>query len=139
MFQNGIYICISWYRKIRRFPVKNDYVSRTQEVRHEICKLFESFWGKYNCTKFHHSRICATDFREEELFDPSFFHPWAALKRPILNRINLPIYFIYCLLCQKRTWNNIYFFKAMPCRKYGRVFQILYLKETLIVLNCSYN
>ena len=97
MFHNGIYICISWYRKICRFPVKNEYVSRTQEVSHEICKLFGSFWGKYNCIKFRHCRICVIYFREEELFDPTFFHHWAALKRPILNRINLPIYILLTL------------------------------------------
>ena len=136
MFHNGIYICISWYRKICRFPVKNEYVSRTQEVMRSV-----------NCLDLFEASITVSSFvivgyvsyilgRRSFLTQLSSIieQPW---KDP--SWIGLIFQFIYCLLCQKRTWNNIYFFKAMPCRKYGCVFQILYLKETLIVLNCSYN
>ena len=38
---------------------------------------------RYNCGKFHHCRICVTDFREGA-FHP---HPWSGLKKPILNRV----------------------------------------------------
>ena len=43
---------------------------------------------KYNCAKFHHFRICLTDFNER--FSQILFchsHPWAALKRSMLNRV----------------------------------------------------
>ena len=41
----------------------------------------------YNCAKFHHCRIYVTGFREGGPFcSPS--HPWAAPKKPILNRVN---------------------------------------------------
>ena len=48
--------------------------------------IYIIFWifFRYNCSKFHRCRICVTDFREENLFGP---HPWAAPKRPILNRV----------------------------------------------------
>ena len=45
-------------------------------------------WVRYNCAKFHHFRICVKNFREGGLFAPPP-HPWAAPKKPILNRINL--------------------------------------------------
>ena len=38
---------------------------------------------RYTCAKFHHCRICVTDFREGEQPDP-----WAAPKRPKLSMIN---------------------------------------------------
>ena len=43
---------------------------------------------KYNCAKFHHFRICLTDFKErfwQILLCHS--HPWAALKRSMMNRV----------------------------------------------------
>ena len=46
MYLNGIYICISWYRKICWFPVKNADVSRTQGVSHVIHIVFGSSLGK---------------------------------------------------------------------------------------------
>ena len=46
MYQNTIYICISWYSKICWFPVKNADVSRIQGVCHVIHMLFGSSLGK---------------------------------------------------------------------------------------------
>ena len=40
---------------------------------------------RYNCAKFQHCRIYVTDFMEEEF---ASLHPWAAIKRPILSRVN---------------------------------------------------
>ena len=44
------------------------------------------FESRYNCARFHHCRICVTDFWEGGFFVPPLPHPWAALKKPILNR-----------------------------------------------------
>ena len=49
-----------------------------------------SFWISfrykwYKCAKFHHCMIYATDFRQGGSFCPP--HPWAAPKKPILNRV----------------------------------------------------
>ena len=46
-------------------------VSRTQWV----CRVIHIFFGSPldNCAKFHHCRICATDFREGDLYAPP--HP----------------------------------------------------------------
>ena len=47
--------------------------------------FLDLLYVRYNCAKFHQCRICATDFREGGLFAPT--HPWAAPKKPILNRV----------------------------------------------------
>ena len=57
--------------------------------------------GWDNCAMFHHFRISVTDFRKWGFFCTS--HPWAALKKPILNRVNwLPVLFSsvirFCLI-----------------------------------------
>ena len=49
-----------------------------------------NFWifvRKGIAAKFHHFRICVTDFREGYLLKPHP-HSWADTKRPILNRFN---------------------------------------------------
>ena len=46
------------------FGEKNADVSRTQEVCHVIYIFSGSFLDKCNCAKFHHCRICVTDFME---------------------------------------------------------------------------
>ena len=63
MYQNTIYICISWF-----------------------IYFLDLLWVRYNCAKFRNCRICVTDFGEMGLFGPP--HPWVAPKKPILNRIN---------------------------------------------------
>ena len=61
-------------------------------------KWFVYFLGllyvRYNCAKFHLCGIFVTDFREGRPFctcpyppPPATPYPWAALKRPILNRV----------------------------------------------------
>ena len=46
MYQNAIYICISWYNKICWFPLKNADVSRNQGLCHVIHISFWSSLGK---------------------------------------------------------------------------------------------
>ena len=48
--------------------------------------FLDLLYVRYNCAKFHQCRICVTDFREGGPFCPSP-HPWAAPKKPILNRV----------------------------------------------------
>ena len=87
MYQNAIYICISWYKKICWFPVKKMLMSAQLRVRVTWMIHFLDFlWVRYNCAKFHHCRICVTDFREWGPFcSPPL--PCAAPKIPILNRV----------------------------------------------------
>ena len=50
---------------------------------------------RYNWANFHHSRMCVTDFREGAFLPnpspppPHHLFSWAALKKPILNRVNI--------------------------------------------------
>ena len=45
---------------------------------------------RYKCDKFHNCRIFVNDCREGIIFrPPPPLHPWAAPKRPILNRVKL--------------------------------------------------
>ena len=65
MYQNTIYICISWYSKFRWFPVKKCWCQQNSRV---VSRYL--LWERYNCAKFHHCRICVTDFRRGGLFAP---------------------------------------------------------------------
>ena len=63
-----------------------DVNSRTQGVSHVIYIIFlDLLQVRYNCVMFHHCKICVTDFTEGCLFASP--PPWAAPKRPILNRV----------------------------------------------------
>ena len=46
MYQNAIYICISWFSKNADFQWKNTDISKTQGVCHVIIILFGSSLGK---------------------------------------------------------------------------------------------
>ena len=48
--------------------------------------FFDLPYVRYNCAKFHHCRICVVNFREGVKKAPPY--PWAAPKKPILNRVN---------------------------------------------------
>ena len=52
--------------------------------------FLDLLWVRYNCAKFHHCTICATNFREQGPFWP-LPHPWADPKKPILNSVKDPI------------------------------------------------
>ena len=69
---------------------KNADVSRNQRVCHVIFTFFGSSLVRYNCAKLHNYSICETNLWEGGAFCPLFApHPWAAPKRPILNRVNI--------------------------------------------------
>ena len=60
--------------------------------------FFNLLWVRYNCAKFHHCRICATDFREGGLFAPLSIHKqprksrtWRGLSR--LHILNFKLLF----------------------------------------------
>ena len=70
MYQNAIYIFISWYNKICWFPVKK---CRCQKNPRGLSHDSYIFWItviRYNCAKFHHCRIWVTDFWKEGAFWP---------------------------------------------------------------------
>ena len=87
MYQNTIYICISWYSKICWFLVKKILMSAELKGCVTWFIYFLDFiWVRYKCAKFHHCRTCIKDFREEVgIFGP--LYPWAAPKNSILNRV----------------------------------------------------
>ena len=71
MYQNTIYICISWYSIIFWFPVKKILMSaKLKRCVTWFIYFLDPFWVRYNWAKFHHCRICVTDFRERRLFAP---------------------------------------------------------------------
>ena len=85
MYQNAIYICISWYSKIWWFSVKKWWCQ--QNSRGVSCDSY-IFWMFFRWgVKFHHCRICVTNFRETDLFSPPP-HPRESPKKSILNRVN---------------------------------------------------
>ena len=50
--------------------LKNSNIIRTQVVAHVIHMFLDLLYAKHNCAKFHHCRICVTDFREKGLSSP---------------------------------------------------------------------
>ena len=63
MYLNGIYICISSYSKICWFPIKKCWCKQNSRY---VGRDSYSFWIilRYNFAKFHHCRMCVTDFRQ---------------------------------------------------------------------------
>ena len=62
---------------------------------------------RYNCAKIHHCRICVTDSsRGGGTFWPALPHPWAALRRPILNRVKQKRH-KFIGMCFFFTWLNM--------------------------------
>ena len=88
MYKNAIYIYISWYSKICWFLIKKWRSQQSsRSVSRDLLYFMDLLYVRYNWAKFHHCRICVTDFKEEVLSTLS--HPLAALKRPILNSIKI--------------------------------------------------
>ena len=82
---------ISTFLGIAKFPDfqwKNADIIRTQGVRHVIIYFLDLLWSRYKCAKFHHCRICVTDFQNRRGAFLTASHPCAAPKRPILNMVN---------------------------------------------------
>ena len=99
MYQNVIYICISWYNKISWFPVKKFWCQQNSGVVSRDSYIFWIF------SKFHHCRVFVTDFREGAFLASP--HPWAASKMPILNRIKNFSKFIDKYLCRNFFSNKV--------------------------------
>ena len=72
MYQNRIYICISWYSNICWFLVKKYWCQQNSRgVSRDSYIFFNLLLVRHKCGKFHHCRICMTDFRERGPFCPS--------------------------------------------------------------------
>ena len=94
IYLKTIYICISWYNKKFWFSLKRSWSQQnSRDVSSDLSIFLHLPWVRYNCAEFHHSRICATDFREL-LFCP-LYHPWALPKVAILNRFKVPDLMVY--------------------------------------------
>ena len=83
MDQNAIYICISWYSKICWFQMKKWWCQQKSKDLSRDSYIFRFSLGKFS--KFNHCWICVIDFREGSFF--VLLHPWAALKKSILNKV----------------------------------------------------
>ena len=61
-------------------------------------------WVRYNCAKFHLCGLYVTDFREGAFLPPPLPHPWAAPKKPILNRVKASASkcFCFCVLLLRK-------------------------------------
>ena len=88
MYQNTIYICISWYCKISWFLVKNADVSRTKWVCHVIHIFCGSSLDKVWLYQVSSLWDMCDRFYGRGTFLPPPLHPWAALKKPILNSVD---------------------------------------------------
>ena len=87
MYQNAIYICISWYSKIWWFSVKKCSCRQNSRGVSRDSYIFWMFFRWGITAKFHHCRICVTNFRETDLFSPPPL-PRESPKKSILNRVN---------------------------------------------------
>ena len=114
MYQNTIYISISSVfldiAKFADFRWKNADVSRTQGVCQVIHIFLYLLWGRYNCAKFHHCRICVTDFREGVPFCP----PPPPIreqrrKSPSWIGLRLHLHINNKNIHQRKTWNCLIF------------------------------
>ena len=80
MYNNEVYVCISWYSKTSWFPVKKCWCQQNSRLVSRDSYIFlDLLWVRYNCVKFHHCKSIL------------HLHPWAAPKRPILKRVNTEI------------------------------------------------
>ena len=98
MYQNTVYICISLYNKICWFPVKNCWCQLKGCVTWFIYFL-GLLWVRYNCAKFHHRRICVTDFREGGLFAPPTHSPIHELSQKSPSWIGLRPHLFWKKFC----------------------------------------
>ena len=85
-YLNGIYIYVSWYSKICWFPVKNAEISRTQGVCRVIHIVTGFSLGKVKLCQGLSLQDMCDRFQGGGTFLPPP-HPWAAPKKPILNRV----------------------------------------------------
>ena len=92
--KQSISVFHDWYNKKFWFSLKRSWSQQnSRDVSSDLSIFLHLLWVRYNCAEFHHSRICATDFREL-LFCP-LYHPWALPKVAILNRFKVPDLMVY--------------------------------------------
>ena len=78
--------------------------------------ILDLLWVRYNCAKFHHCRICVTEFKDGNVLCT---HPWAAPKKLILNRVNVNIsnYETLCRDINKHIGGLLFYInKNIPCK-----------------------
>ena len=95
--------------------------------------LLDLLWVRYNCAKFHHCKIYVTDFREGAflpLLPP--LHPWAAPKKPILNKVKKFQERTFWAQNNKKKplWKNFFFlrkvnFPATSLKNYQKCFSYI--------------
>ena len=96
----NLYICISWYSKICQFPIKKCWY---QQNSRGLSRDSYSFWIFFRQGITVPSLIIvgyACQILERGAPPPPPPYPWAAPKKPILNRVNIQIKFkqLLCLL-----------------------------------------
>ena len=101
--------------------------------------FLDLLWVRYNCVKFHHCRICVTDFKEGGLFGPYPIHEqprkspsWLGLRHTLLQIYdNLWIYFSSDKKVYQRffIWKIVFLFEICAYGKIEKVFN-LFVKVT---------
>ena len=105
MYQNTIYISITWYSKIFWFPVKNADVSRPQRVS-RVSYIFWILFGLgITVPSFIIVRYVWRILGRGAFCPPP--HPWAAPKRPILNRAKM---YLFCTFISSNCVSGNFFF-----------------------------
>ena len=120
MYQNAIYICISWYGTFCWFPMKKCTCQQNLRGVSRDSYCFLDLLGlRYNCAKFHYCAICMTNFREGGSFLPPSIreHPqknpsWIGLRIIFVNMVTILTMSermgTLGLLKVKVFWNNSY-------------------------------
>ena len=105
MHQNTIYICISWYSKSCWFPVRKCWYQQNSRGVSRDSYIFWIFLGL--CITV--PRFITVGYVWQILGRGAIFpllppHPWAALKKPILNRVKIVVVIVSinkCSTCGK--------------------------------------
>ena len=86
MYQNAIYICISWNSNICWFPVKKCWCQQnSRDVSHDSYIFWIFFRYGITVPSFTIAGYAWQILEKGGLFGTP--HPWAAPKKPILNRV----------------------------------------------------
>ena len=68
--------------------------------------FLDFLYARYNCAKFHYSRICVTNFRSGVSFWLPY--PWVAPKRPIQLKTPVSCEFVY-IYWKNSKWKSSFF------------------------------
>ena len=82
IYENAIYIRVSWYRRICWSLVKNCWCELNARCESRVSYIFWIFTGE---------GICVAEFQKGRTFLVPLTHPWAASKRLIRNRVDAEI------------------------------------------------